>query len=93
MFPFHSADPIIEGVLQGILELIRYIYNTMAPFSQDPESLGFFDAVLGLREFAGATWYDAAHGIAHGSAIVIDDLLDLCLRLLHLDPQVIRGDH
>lgn len=92
MFPFHSADPTTQAILDVILAVIKLIFAANAPFPTDPESIGFLQTVLDLREFAGTTWQTAT-GMAQDFAIAIDNLVDAALRVAGFDPQAVLGDH
>jgi hypothetical protein len=89
MFPFFSPDTDIQAIVNAIIALCRMIYAAAPIVHSDP----LFGEVLGLRSFAGAIWQDTTTGLAQGWAIVVDNLLDIALKILHLDPQDIRGDH
>lgn len=87
MFPFFTDNPSIQALVSGIL---AFIASILSQFGVDP---ALQDTILSLREFAGAFFPDPSTGLAMGWAIVVDDLLDLVLRILGLDPLAVRGDH
>jgi hypothetical protein len=75
-----------------IIEICWWLFHAFAPGSWADGALAAFEAVLRFEAFAGALWQDA-QGYAQPWARLVDDLLDLALRLIGLDPQVVRGDH
>jgi hypothetical protein len=71
-----------------ILAYVVWLYRTYCPDPADAANLAHLRAVLDLRAFAGERWYDAASGLAHWWAVIMDNWLDI------LDPYPSRrGDH
>ena len=87
MFPFFTDNPSIQALVSGIL---AFIVSILSQFGVGPT---LQDTILSLTDFAGAFFPDRSTGLATGWAIVVDDLLDLVLRILGLDPLAVGGDH